>query len=115
MVELMLDALIELGDMLVAHPVLVAQHISEICKHTSQRIIDSHPVVRKAFVSFIRKFLILVDEAKLGPFASLFVVYINTALSHAVQNMNMDGIMILDTFLSFYPGLFARYYDQVWF
>jgi hypothetical protein len=99
------DALIGLGELLQKS----VFDIASILDRLAPLQIDPEPDVRRQAISTWKVLLRLVPEHVLIPFGQIIMAHTALAMTHIYDDIRMDSVKFLDTFVEIRPGLVLSY------
>ncbi|XP_069476706.1 testis-expressed protein 10 [Ambystoma mexicanum] len=100
-------ALLGLRDLLSMHPAMIDAHISSIVSEVAAMFTDKDPTVRGATVSLLRSVSPKIPLKQMSPFFPLVSAHLSSAMTHIIEGIQEDSLLVFDILLEEYPSLLA--------
>ncbi|KAJ1203233.1 hypothetical protein NDU88_007025 [Pleurodeles waltl] len=100
-------ALLGLRDLLSLHPTMIDAHLSSIVSEVAAMFTDKDPTVRGATVSLLQLVAPKIPMKQMSPFFPLISAHLSSAMTHIVEAIQEDSLLVFDVLLDEYPILLA--------
>ncbi|KAJ1911846.1 rRNA processing protein, partial [Tieghemiomyces parasiticus] len=103
------DALKGLADLLTTHPHVLVENVGTVVNSLARLFVDDEPVIRKAVRRLCHDHLRHVPESKMAAFYPTILAYVCSAMTHIDEDIRIDGLRLLNTWVELLPGYMARH------
>ncbi|XP_078543810.1 testis-expressed protein 10 isoform X2 [Lissotriton helveticus] len=100
-------ALLGLRDLLSLHPTMIDSHLSSIVSEVAAMFTDKDPTVRGATVSLLQSVAPKIPMKQMSPFFPLVSAHLSSAMTHIIEGIQEDSLLVFDVLLEEYPILLA--------
>lgn len=100
-------ALLGLRDLLSLHPTMIDAHLSSIVSEVAAMFTDKDPTVRGATVSLLQSVVPKIPMKQMSPFFPLVSAHLSSAMTHIIEGIQEDSLLVFDVLLEEYPILLA--------
>nr|GMD31006.1 testis-expressed sequence 10 protein-like [Ipomoea batatas] len=108
------DALVGIKDIFLKYPVELKLHKLAVIEKLRGRISDDDKLVRETLYQLFKSVIFpgCVEDGK-GPFISLIMVYIFSAMTNLAIEVRLMAFKFLDLVIQNYPSTFSMYAEKV--
>ncbi|KAJ3108840.1 Testis-expressed sequence 10 protein [Phlyctochytrium planicorne] len=104
-----LEALKELSGLFTSMPSDVVWRLGDVLKGLIPVVLDKNDDVRKKLRETLASLVSICDEVFIKPFVNFIVAYLSSGLNHIDEDIRMDSVFILRTFIDKYTTIYREH------